>query len=216
MAISIYKISEQIRASIDGGDSPAASRREMEEVKEAVIQVVNGMIKAQHFTETMGLGEYIPDGAFLTQYDDIAVESYKNVSRATLPAMPVNLPFGIGIYHVGKNDDFFNGFIPFQAGELQMIGGEPILSEVLGQIAYEPNGKYIVFNRDITVGDDDTAITSICVRLVVKDLALYSDYEMLPIPASMESELIQKTFEILNIQLPANKKVDVVNKPAEA
>jgi len=32
----------------------------------------------------------------------------------------------------------------------------------------------------------------------------------------MEAELIQKTFEILNIQLPANKKVDVVNKPAEA
>lgn len=216
MAISIYKISEQVRAALDGGDSPAASRREMGEVKEAIIQVVNGMIKAQHFSETLGAGEYIPDGTFLTQYDDIAVESYKNVSRATLPAIPVNLPIGVGIFHVGKNDDFFNGFIPFQAGELQMIGEEPILSDILGQIGYEPNGKYIIFNKDITAGDDDTAITSVCVRLVVKDLALYTDYEMLPIPVSMEADVIQKTFEVLNIQLPANKKVDVVNKPAEA
>lgn len=216
MAISIYKIAEQVRSAIDGGDSPAASRREMSEVKEAVIQVINGLIKVQHISEVMGAGEYIPDGAFLSQYDDIPVESYKNVSRATLPAMPINLPVGVGIFHVGKNDDFFNGFIPFQAGELQMIGEEPILSDILGQIGYEPNGKYIVFNKDITAGDDDSKIESVCVRLVVKDLALYTDYEMLPIPASMEADVIQKTFEILNIQLPANKKVDVVNKPAEA
>ena len=122
MAISIYKISEQVRAALDGGDSPAASRREMGEVKEAIIQVVNGMIKAQHFSETLGAGEYIPDGTFLTQYDDIAVESYKNVSRATLPAIPVNLPIGVGIFHVGEYCliEFFRG----RLSELRILKAE--------------------------------------------------------------------------------------------
>lgn len=209
---TLYSISEQVRSMLQGGDPPAAPKFEMEEVKRAVIQVINGLIKVQHVSEEMALGESIPDGSVLAEYDNVAVESWKGVSRATLPAMPVKLPLNMGIFHVSKVDEPFNGFIPFESGQLQMIGEEPLISDILGQIGYEQSGKYIIFNKDITTNDPDYVIDEVYIKLVVKDLSLYGDFEMLPIPASMEAEVIMQTFQMLSGQFPSNKKVDVINK----
>jgi hypothetical protein len=211
--MTIFSLSESIRALIEGMDVASKPHYTMAEVKIAAIQVINSMIKTQHLTEEMAAGEQIPDGTVLTEYDNVAVESYKGVSRATLPAMPVKIGSrNIGIFHVSKTDDIINGFIPFQPGELQMIGGEPLTSDVLGQIAYEPRGKYIIFNKDITTNDEDNAINEVYMLLAVKDVSLYSDWEMLPIPSSMEADVIQGTFQYLSNQMPTNKKVDVINK----
>lgn len=209
---TIFSIVESVRSLQEGGDPPNASKFEFNEVKIAVVQVINSMIKSQHLTEEMAGGEAIPDGTVLAEYDNVAVESYKGVSRATLPAMPVKMNYEIGVFHVSKTDDIINGFIPFQAGQLQMISEEPLISDILGQIGYEVRGKYLVFNKDITTNDSENAINEVYMLLAVKDVSLYSDWEMLPITSDMESSVIQGTFEYLSNQQPANKKVDVVNK----
>lgn len=209
---SIYSISEQVRKMIDGSNVPQKPKFAMADVKRFVIQTINSIIKIQHVTEDMAGGEAIPDGTVLGEYDNIPVETYKNVSRATLPAMPVKMPMNIGIFHVSKTDDIINGFIPFEAGQLQMIGEEPIISDILGQVGYEPRGKYLIFNRDITTNDSENAINEVYMLLAVKDLSLYDDYEMLPITASMEGEVIEATYKFLLGQMPENKKVDVINK----
>lgn len=213
--MTLYSISESIRSLIEGMDVSSKPRYTMQEVKIAAIQVINSLIRTQHITDEMGAGENIPDGSVLAEYDNVAVEKYKNVSRATLPAMPVKLPNNLGIFHVSKTDDIINGFIPFEPGQLQMIGEEPLISDILGQIGYEPMGKYIIFNKDITTNDDDNKIEEVYMKLIVKDLSLYSDFEMLPIASSMEFQVIQETFQALVGQLPTNKKVDVINKQQE-
>jgi len=210
--MTLYKLAEQINSMLEGGDPPVASKFGIGEIKEVAVQVINSLIKTQHFSEELAGGETIPDGSVLTEYDNIDVEPYKGVSRATLPAMPVKLPLNMGIYHVGKTDDPFNGFIPYEPCQLQMIGEESMISDVLGQVAYEPMGKYIIFNSDITANDEGFAITRVNMRLVIKDLSLWTDYELLPIPASMEAEVIEKVFTFLSAQLPSNKKVDVITK----
>lgn len=212
---TLFSIGEQIRSLLEGGDPPIAAKFDMEEVKRAAIQVINGLIKVQHVTEEMGGGMAIPDGSVFAEYDNVAVESWKGVARATLPAMPVKLPLNIGIFHVGPVDDPLNGFIPFESGQLQMLGEEPLISDILGQVGYEQSGKYIIFNKDITDNDEDYRITAAYMKLVVKDLTLYGDFDMLPIPASMEADVIQMTFQMLSGQMPANKKVDVINKQPE-
>jgi hypothetical protein len=212
---TLYSISEQVRSKLQGGDPPQAPKFEMEEVKRFVIQAINSLLKTQHLTEEMAGGEQIPDGTILAEYDNVAVESYKNVSRATLPAMPIKLPRNMGVYHVSKTDDIINGFIPFGTGELQMIGEEPLISDILGQVGYEVRGKYIYFNTDITDNDTENAINEVYMLLAVKDLSLYGDFDMLPITASMEFDIIDMAFQMLTDQLPANKKVDVINKPSE-
>lgn len=212
---TLYTMSEQVMSMLQGGDSPAAPKFERDEVKRFVIQFINQQIKTQHLTEEMAGGEAIPDGTVLAEYDNVAVEKYKNVSRATLPIMPVKMPLNIGIFHVSKTDDIINGFIPFEAGQLQMIGEEPFISEILGQVGYEPRGKYLIFNRDITEGDDDTKIENVYMLLAVKDLSLYNDWEMLPITSDMEAIVISNVYEFLKGQSPSNKKVDVVSKQQE-
>lgn len=212
---SIYSISENVRKLVEGSDPASRSKFSMAEAKGYIIQVINSLIKTQHFSQTMGGGENIPDGLVLAEYDGIAVTSYKGLSRAVLPVMPISLYLNIGIFHVSKADDIINGFIPFQPGQLQMIGEEHLISDVLGQIAYEPRGKYLIFNKDITTNDSDNAITTIYMLLVVKDLSLYGDFDLLPIEAAMEIDVIQTTYKLMTAQLPQNKKVDVINKQPE-
>jgi hypothetical protein len=214
---TIYSICESVLSLQEGGDAPSASKFEFSEVKIAVIQVINSMIKSQHLTEEMAGGEQIPDGTILGEYDNVAVESYKGVSRVTLPAMPVKIGNrNIGVFHVSKPDDIINGFIPFQPGELQMIGEEAIISDILGQVGYEQRGKYLIFNKDITDNDEENAINEVYMLLAVKDISLYSDWEMLPISSDMEASVIQGTFQYLANQQVANKKVDVINKQEAA
>jgi hypothetical protein len=211
---TIYSISQSVLKLMEG--DPASKKKfAMNEIKNYIIQVVNSLIKSQHLTEEMAGGEAIPDGTILAEYDSVPVEKYKNTARAALPAMPVKLPRNMGIYHVSRTDDIFNGFIPFGAGELQMIGEEPILSDIIGQIGYEPRGGYIYFNKDITTNDVDYRITEVYMLLAVKDLSLYGDFDILPIHSSMELEVIQATYQLLVAQIPPNKKVDVINKQQE-
>jgi hypothetical protein len=212
---TLYSISEQVRSLLSGGDPPAAAKVEMEEVKRYVIQVINGMLKTQHFSQTMAGSENIPDGLVLAEYDGIAVEQYKNTARCVLPIMPVSLPINLGIFHVSKTDDIINGFIPFQPGQLQMIGEETLISDVIGQVAYEPRGKYLIFNYDITTNDTDNAITQVYLLLVVKDLSLYGDFDLLPIAADMEMSIIQAVFQMLMSEPPPEKKVDVIDKQTQ-
>lgn len=212
---TLYSIVQGCQKLLEGADPASKKKFAIAEIKRYVIQIINSMIKTQHVTETMGLGENIPDGLVLAEYDSITVERYKNVSRAALPAMPVSLHLNKGIFHVGPTDDVINGFIPFQPGEYQMIGEESLISDVLGQIAYWPMGKYVIFNRDITTNDSDTSINEVYMQLVVKDLSLYGDWDLLPISADMEVAVIQKTFEFLAPQFVQNKKVDVIDKQEE-
>jgi hypothetical protein len=214
--MTIYSLAESIRALIEGNGIPDKPKFTMKEVKIAAVQVINGLIKTQHLTEEMAGGEAIPDGTVLAEYDNVAVESYKGVARCTLPAMPVKMPLNIGIFHVSRTDDIINGFIPFEAGQIQMIGEEPLLSDILGQVGYEPRGKYLIFNRDIKTNQDEYKISEVYMLLAVKDLSLYGDFEMLPISSSMEIDVIQATYQILTGQMPSNKKVDVINKQPEA
>lgn len=211
---TIITITEGVRKLVEGSDPSVKARFDIAEVKRYIVQAINSRLNIRHFNVTMGGGEMIPDGMVLAEYDSVPVERWKNISRATLPVMPVALPLNIGIFHVGRGDDPLNGFIPFQPGQLQMIGEEPLLSEILGQIGYEPRGKYLAFNKDITTLGDDS-ISTVYLLLVVKDLSLYGDWDMLPIPADYETEVIADVYQLLTGQLPQNKKVDVTNKQPE-
>ena len=196
-------------------DSSNAKKFERSEIKRFAVQVMNGLLKTQHLTEEMSGGEVIPDGTILAEYDNVAVESYKNSARAALPAMPIKLPLGMGVFHVSKTDDIFNAFVPFMPGQLQMIGEDPLLSDILGQVGYEQRGGYIYFNKDITDNDAVYAINEVYMLLAVKDLSLYGDWDLLPISSSMELDVIQTTFQMLTAQIPASKKVDVITKDSE-
>lgn len=212
MPTTKYKISEQILSILKGSDNPQASSVEMPEVTEMVGQVCNRLLKVENY-EVLNdrSGDITPNGLSIATYDAVEVSSYKSrYSTCTLPAMPVRMPKGMGVYHIGHPDDPFTSFIPIPPGIFQMVSEEPLISDVLEQVGYEVHGNLVVFTKDLT--GMSPAITEVMIRLVIVDISQLSDFDPLPIPASMEVDVISEVLKIFGVQAAPDNKVDPVSE----
>lgn len=183
-----YFLSEQIQRQLAGGDPSSSTVPEVEEIRAAINQAINSLTKAEYFTETLAGGETIPEGCVITTYEGVAVTTWRTYSKATLPAMPIKLPRNMGIWAITNTSDAFVNFIPIPIGQTGFIASQRGMSDVFGQIAYEPRGKEVIFNKDLPA--QTPAITSVDIQLIVSDISKYNDYETLPINADMEEKVI--------------------------
>lgn len=204
MATTKYKIAEQILLMLKGGNIKASTTVEIEDIVESVGQYINAHFKQEHLTVNLPSGETIPEGVAISVYDNLIPVKYKDVSKITLPVTPVALPRNMGVYHVSKNDDINDGFIPLQTGQLALIRGEKLISDILGQVGYEVVGNDVIFNKDLTVDPNIRIYT----RLVIFDINSYDDYTALPLPADMEAGIVQECFKFFSMQMPGSKIVD--------
>lgn len=95
---------EQVIDLLKGGDPSASSSVEYTVVEKLIEQLINASLKADFFTVQSPSGETIPDGLVLATYEAVAVERYKQtLSRAQLPAIPIGLPRGMGVFFVGPH-----------------------------------------------------------------------------------------------------------------
>ena len=92
---------EQIEALTAGGTPSAGAKFERRMIETVLQTVINKKLKSEYFTVTLPGDETIPEGLVLASYDAVPVEKYKGLSRAKLPAMPISLRRGMGIYFVG-------------------------------------------------------------------------------------------------------------------
>src|SRR4030042_171686 len=100
MATTKYKIAESIVRIFNGGEIPVATKMKINEAKYAVEQCLNKMLKMEYLNTNIPMGELIPNGASVATYTGITVSQYGTRSKSTLPAMPLKLPRGIGVYEI--------------------------------------------------------------------------------------------------------------------
>lgn len=194
-----YKLAEQVLFLLRGGKTPASIK--IETVIETIGQYINTHFKQEHLTVNMPSGETIPEGIMLTYYDGLVPVQYKGVSKVTLPVTPISLPRNMGVYHVSRTSDINDGFLPIQNGQLALIKGERLISDLLGQVGYTVYGNDLVFSKDLTTENGVTII----VGLVVMDISLLDDYDPLPIPADMEGQIIEDCVKLFSVQQPASR-----------
>lgn len=204
--ITKHYLTEQILRLLKGGDPSVGSRIHPSEIKAAIGQVINTLLKTEYFSQTLPSGETIPEGAVLATYDNVPVVTYKNVSKSTLPAMPVKLFRNMGVFHVGETDDVHCGYIPIQPGQFAFIKEQALISAILDQTGYEVSGRDIIYTEDLTAASP--AITEVMMKLVIMDIGEYSDYEMLPISADMQLTVIQEVFKMFSVEPLPDKVVD--------
>lgn len=98
----------------------------------------------------------------------------------------------------------FDSFIPVPSGQMQLLLGDDLLSELVGARAYEVVGGEVIYKEDLTL----QGITAVRMQLIVMDVDRLTDYDPLPIPADMEDTVIRKVFELMAAQRPSDKEVD--------
>jgi hypothetical protein len=214
--ITKYKLAEQVRKLWVGGSPATAVNLSMTEIYEGINQIVNAMLKAEHFTVNGQMGETIPNGSIITEYRLRVENCGINKSRVMLPAMPVKLPRNMGIFQVmGEDTEGFPDpnqvFIPCQMGEGNMLRSQrPILSDLGGQGSYEPRGIQLTFNKDLTASGSDPVY--VYVNLVLMDISAYTEYEALPILPEMEDEIIMRLLQRFGKEVVPDKLVDAATK----
>jgi hypothetical protein len=101
---SKYLMAEQVIDLLKGGGASAATSIEMPVIIKMIEQLCNAALKVEWFTAVSPTGETIPDGLVLATYENLSVVKYKQkFSRVQLPAIPISLPRGMGVYFVGPH-----------------------------------------------------------------------------------------------------------------
>lgn len=209
--VTIYRLAEEIIKILNGGDIQLASNVSLNEAKISIGQVVNAMLKTEHFQVNEKMGEKIPNGSVLGLYEGIVpVSWYTGRSKATLPIKPIKLPRNMGIWSVYRTSDPSNEFIPLQMGQSNLIKSQPMINNLLGQIGYEPlGGMDISFTKDLPLLYPGETLS---MRLAIMDISQYGDFDPLPILPEMEWEVKKEVVKLYAGEIVADKLVDSSNK----
>lgn len=211
--VTRYLIGEQVRSRLNGGDAKAASWADIREIYKAIEQVVNSALKMEAFKVILPAGETIPDGLSVATYVNVPVVPYMGTARARLPAMPTRLVRNMGVWAIGPmnldGDTILNSqFIPVGMGQSFFLQSQPMISDLLGQVGYEPSGLDILFLSDITKAPNN--ITQVWMKLIVLDISQYGDFDILPIPADMEADVIEQVYARFAPEPAPDKIVDPI------
>lgn len=197
-------ISDNVLYRLAGGVPVPSFPIHEEDIWSSLDAKINAMFKMTQFNQTLPSGETIPDNLMIATYEDIAVTSVSNYSKASLPIMPISLPRNAGINEIrpilnksGEDRTYGNPMIPLLAGQHYLLQSDSLLNDLMGQFGYEPNGKTIKFTSDITT----FGISTVQMKLVVFDMSQYGVTDTLPITPDMvepiEKELLQEFAPVL-------------------
>lgn len=205
MPSTIYSISEAILRRLKGGRPDAATGVDIREIKTAVVQNLNAMLKVGHYQGTMAGGETIPDGTMMATYLNVPVSTYqKNRATCLLPAIPIQLPMNMGLFEVRPSqkeivDDSGYGeivgntdaLIPMKAGDYNLALGSGLLNELGNFVGYWPVGSTVVFTKNLPLLDVD----NVDIDMFVLDMSQIDDDMPLPIYPDYEEQCIETVFK---------------------
>jgi hypothetical protein len=206
MATTKAKISEQIQRLI-AGNPIISGRIHRNDIRLLVEQVANQLLKADYFAVNIPEGDSMPSNCMVFTYDNVPVSTYKTTkSRAILPAIPLSLPRNMGVLHVSKTDAIDEPFVPIPTSMYGIIKPQDLLGDLSGLIGYEVVGRDIVFTKNLP----GLSINSVFIRLVGVDLSQLTDYDLLPLSADMEAQVVQQVYAIL-VQAPPADRAQNIN-----
>lgn len=191
-------ISDQVLTRLNEGWPDIAQGTQKEDVWKALEQKINAMFKVSQFNVNLASGGTIPDNLAIATYQNIAVTRTANMrSKATLPAVPVTLPLNAGVHEIRPvmngnqvNTDRVLGMplVPLQAGQFFLLSADTLLNDLMGQVGYEVEGKYVIFTKDFTT----MGVSKVDIKLIVFDMSQYGETDVLPLPADMEEQIVNE------------------------
>jgi hypothetical protein len=183
-----YLLAEQVQTRLAGGFRDANQPVQTEDIIKAIEQIINSMFQMQYYSATLPTGETIPDNLMIAYYENIPVTTLGDKSQAQMPVVPISLPRNMGVYRVTDSND--NDFIPVPLGQGTLLRADKLLNDLMGSVWFEIRKNIVIFSKDILL----LGVNTVNMYLIVMDISLYSNTDPLPIPASMEEEIVEKAF----------------------
>lgn len=208
--VTSYRLSEEIKKILDFGVVQLATKVSLNEIKIAIGQVINSMLKVEYLTVNPKLGEKIPNTTVLGTYENIDVSPRgTSKSGAMLPVRPISLPRNMGIFSVYRTGHPDEEFIPMQMGQQSLAKSQPLLNDLFGQVSYENKGMELRFNKDLTQLYPNETITC---ELAIMDISQYGDFDPLPVPPEYEFEIKKQVVALYAPEGTADMLVDSSTK----
>ena len=181
-------IAEQTLFRLAGGVWDTSFPVQEPDIYKAIEQKINGLFKLHQLDTNLPSGETIPEHAMIAVYENNTVTSVNEWSTADLPIMPISLPKNMGIFLVYDPEFPDMPFIPILRGQTALLKTDKLLSDIMGQISYEPQNNKIKFNKDLTT----LGITVVTMELLVFDISQYSETQNLPIPSDYQERIVNE------------------------
>jgi len=196
MQVTKSILAEQILRIISGGFPSERDRVKTPEILLAISDVANAYLKSEVFSVNWNIdGTNAVDGAAIVTYEAIPVirgVDYDKIRTATfeLPAYPMLLPEGIGVYEVyptGRPHLSLN-YIP--SGQLKFWLTNRYMSSLHRKL-------YTVIGNKVAIYDDYVGIgyNQVDVQLVVSDISSAGENEPLPISADLREKIVASVLQ---------------------
>jgi hypothetical protein len=150
------------------------------EVNLCIAQVVNSLFKV----ESVSRGSIV--GAAIATYELPREKDY--TFFVTLTVAPISLPKEQGIHRVYPKGCPWKAYVPILSEDFDIAQGTPA-SFLEGQVGYYQDGMKLRFTRQVP--------EDIVVKSLVNDPSQEDGNLPLPIPADMETQVIQGVFQLL-------------------
>lgn len=184
------------------GNPVISARVHINDIMLLVEQVANQLLKTEHFSVNMPAGDTVPNNCMIFSYDAVPVEVYKtSKSRSRLPSIPVSLPRNMGVLHISTTTAIDEPFIPIPTSMYGVVKPQDMLGDLSGLIGYEVIGSEVVYTKNLVAMN----INTVYMRLVGTNLSLLTDYDILPVSADMEAQIVQMVYNMLVQAPPADR-----------
>lgn len=197
MASSVKKIAEQVRRIL--GRRTADSDIDDREIELNVRQTVSYVVRARVFeSKNLDFLE-IPDSLIMS-FRNIEIEKDGDINQffATMPVVPMELPYGLGIKAVSPQKDLSCSFYRMPNGYDSIACGLESAC-IPGKVYYYQEGKKLYFPNMSQEDKPD--------KLLVRLVAPAEDVpgNDLEVPGDMELEVLSKVLEIYGIFRPEDE-----------
>jgi len=184
------QIAEQAMRILAGGHLKPDRTLDIREVMIALDQIRDKMVQISTF-ENIKMGDYSVEEDYLSFYENVNVTAggEGNLSYSVLPASVISLYNGMGIYHIGPDDDMEDAFIITKAGLPGLLSGTAALDRASKTYCW-PVGDRIYYKNN-----SESTVTML-LAVTSADIAEDADY---PVPPNVENDLLEQLVKVFSI-----------------
>ena len=207
MVVTKNILAEQINRIINGGFPSDRSRVGMNEIKLAIADVCNALLKAEILNVAFNFdGGSVIEGSAIATYENVSVERgvrYGNLITATakMPATPMMMPDQMGVFAVYPSGMPHLEYYYIPSGMFNLWVDNKMVSNFQRRFFTWDSKKITIFDDVRGLGFD-----TIDVKMVIAPLEGADDNEPLPIPADFRDKIVVAVVSRFNDEQDTNRR----------